>query len=145
MTPKTPTPKTVKRATDSRDEALFVISVAADLAGVHPQTLRMYERKGLLRPARTSGRARRYSRRDIEHVRLIQALTQEGMNLSGVEMVVDLRRELESAQARFAALQQEMERLRRRMDEEIERVRRSYRAELVPVRSAMVPFGKRRA
>jgi MerR family transcriptional regulator/heat shock protein HspR len=145
MTTKRSTPKTARRVTDSRDEALFVISVAAELAGVHPQTLRMYERKGLLRPARTSGRVRRYSRRDIELVRLIQALTQEGMNLSGVEMVMDLRRELETAQARFAALQDEMERLRRRMDEEIERVRRSYRADLVPLRSAMMPFGNRRA
>jgi MerR family transcriptional regulator/heat shock protein HspR len=107
------TPKTAKRVTDDRDRALYVISIAAELAGVHPQTLRMYERKGLLRPKRTEGRARRYSDRDIEHVRLIQSLTQDaGMNLAGVEMVMRLTREMEAMEARMEQLRVEAERMR---------------------------------
>ena len=114
-----PTPKTAKRVTatarvtDVRDRALYVISIAAELAGVHPQTLRMYERKGLLRPQRTEGRARRYSDRDIEHVRLIQELTQtHGVNLAGVEMVMELTRQVEEMQARLAEARTQAESLR---------------------------------
>lgn len=105
------TPKSAPRITD--DRALYVISIAAELAGVHPQTLRGYERKGLLQPKRTEGRARRYSARDIEHVRLIQTLTQEhGVNLAGVEMVMQLTREVEAMQERLERLKQErLERL----------------------------------
>jgi MerR family transcriptional regulator/heat shock protein HspR len=107
------TPKTAPRITDDRDRALYVISVASELAGVHPQTLRMYERKGLLRPARTEGRARRYSDRDIEHVRLIQSLTQErGVNLAGVEMVMELTRRMEELQSTMEQLNAEAARLR---------------------------------
>ena len=119
-----PTPKTAKKVTDvrrianaprvtDRDRAVYVISVAAELAGVHPQTLRMYERKGLLQPARTEGRARRYSERDIEHVRLIQMLTQEyGINLAGVEMVMSLQRSVEEMSDRLEAMRVEAETLR---------------------------------
>lgn len=103
-----------QRTADERDRALFVISIAAELAGVHPQTLRMYERKGLLRPKRTEGRARRYSERDIEHVRLIQELTQSrGVNLAGVEMVMSLTREIEQMQERLERMHGEAERMRR--------------------------------
>src|SRR5713226_9409377 len=113
---KPATPKTAKRVTDDRDRALYVISIAAELSGVHPQTLRMYERKGLLRPKRTEGRARRYSDRDIEHVRLIQQLTQDhGVNLAGVEMVMTLTREIEEIQERLEELRVEAEKMRRRM------------------------------
>jgi MerR family transcriptional regulator, heat shock protein HspR len=123
------------------DEALYVISVAAELAGVHPQTLRMYERRGLLRPARTSGRVRRYSMRDIEHVRLIQELTQDqGMNLAGAEMVMQLQRQLEEAQERFEMLRLQMEEMRDRMLDEMEQVRKSFRAELVPVRNQIMLY-----
>jgi len=102
--------------TDDRDRALYVISIAAELSGVHPQTLRMYERKGLLRPKRTEGRARRYSDRDIEHVRLIQEMTQDrGMNLAGVEMVMELTRMMEEMQSRLEQLHEEAEEMRRRM------------------------------
>lgn len=108
-----PTPKTARRITDDRDRALFVISIAAELSGVHPQTLRMYERKGLLQPQRTEGRARRYSSRDIEHVQLIQELTQEhGVNLAGVEMVMDLTRQVDALRAEVTRLQAESDRLR---------------------------------
>lgn len=110
---KVPTPKTAKRVTDDRDRGLYVISVAAELAGVHPQTLRMYERKGLLAPQRTQGRARRYSDRDIEHVRLIQELTQEaGVNLAGVEMVMSLTVQMEAMAGRLESLRAEADRMR---------------------------------
>lgn len=93
------------------DRAVFVISVAAELAGVHPQTLRMYERKGLLSPSRTPGNSRRYSERDVERLRQIQRLTQdEGVNLAGVRMVMELEQQLE----RLAA---QLERTRRRIAE----------------------------
>lgn len=98
-----PTPKTARRVTD--DRALYLISVAAERAGVHPQTLRMWDRKGLLCPQRTEGRARRYSERDIEHIRMIQEMTQvHGMNLAGVEMVLRLTREIEEMQERLEAV-----------------------------------------
>lgn len=123
------TPKTAKRVTDERDRALYVISIAAELAGVHPQTLRMYERRGLLQPKRTEGRARRYSDRDIEHVRMIQELTQEaGMNLAGVEMVMRLTREIEAMQERMEQLRREAEHMRAQI---LERARQTA---LVPLR-----------
>jgi MerR family transcriptional regulator/heat shock protein HspR len=101
---------------DERDRALYVISIAAELSGVHPQTLRMYERKGLLRPKRTEGRARRYSDRDIEHVRLIQELTQDrGVNLAGVEMVIELTRLMEEMQERLERLRAETLEMQKRM------------------------------
>jgi MerR family transcriptional regulator/heat shock protein HspR len=114
---KQPTPKTASRVTDDRDRALYVISVAAELSGVHPQTLRMYERKGLLQPKRTEGRARRYSDRDIEHVRLIQELTQDkGINLAGVEMVIAMTQLMEEMQERLEQLRREAEEMRRRFN-----------------------------
>jgi MerR family transcriptional regulator/heat shock protein HspR len=113
---KIPTPKTAPRVTDDRDRALYVISVAAELSGVHPQTLRMYERKGLLQPKRTEGRARRYSDRDIEHVRLIQELTQaRGINLAGVEMVMELTQLMDQMQERLERVRAEAEEMRRRV------------------------------
>lgn len=108
-----PTPKTARRITDDPGRALFVISIAAELSGVHPQTLRTYERKGLLAPQRTEGRARRYSERDIEHVQLIQELTQErGVNLAGVEIVMDLTRQIDEMRAALDAARAEADRLR---------------------------------
>lgn len=81
------------------EQAIFIISVAAELAGVHPQTLRVYERKGLLHPYRTSGNTRRYSQRDIERLRRIQKLTQEGINLAGVMRIMELENKLEDLRA----------------------------------------------
>lgn len=142
MSRKPVTPKTVKRITDDRDRALYVISIAAELAGVHPQTLRFYERRGLLRPKRSPGNSRRYSDRDIERVRLIQSLTQEqGMNLAAVEAVIGLQRELDAAQDRLEALEREVEETRRELREEVERVERSHRAELVPLKDVRNLFG----
>lgn len=126
---------------EQRERALFVISVAAELAGVHPQTLRMYERKGLLRPQRTQGNTRRYSQADIEIVRLIQELTQErGMNLAGVEMFIELSRELERAQQRMEALRREAMQLQQQLAENLERIRQTQKTALVPLRNAQPPF-----
>lgn len=106
-----------RRVVETR--AVYVISVAADLAGVHPQTLRMYERRGLLRPERTPGNSRRYSDRDVERLRLIQRLTQdEGVNLAGVRIIMELQEELERMNARIDGI-------RRRMEEAEGRVERT--------------------
>ena len=89
---------------------VYVISVAAELAGVHPQTLRIYERRGLLRPQRTQGNSRRYSQRDVDRLRRIQRLTQEeGVNLAGVRIIMDLERQMDR-------IRDEMETLRRRIE-----------------------------
>jgi MerR family transcriptional regulator/heat shock protein HspR len=92
------------------DQAIYIISVAAELAGVHPQTLRVYERKGLLQPQRTQGNTRRYSERDIDRLRKIQELTQEGINLAGVIRIMELEREVERLRDRHAALSEELDR-----------------------------------
>ncbi len=87
---------------DARDRPVYVISVAAELVDMHPQTLRLYERKGLIRPRRSSGKTRLYSERDVEHLREIRRLTQElGVNLAGVEEIMRLRFELDNAQVRL--------------------------------------------
>src|SRR5213593_4271604 len=92
------------------DRALYIISVAAELAGVHPQTLRIYERKGLLNPARTSGNTRRYSDRDIDRLRMIQRLTQEfGINLAGVKMIVEMESQLERMRRQMGRLDREVQ------------------------------------
>ena len=103
----------------------YMISVAAELVGMHPQTLRLYEAKGLVQPSRTPGGTRLYSEQDIERLRLIQRLTTElGLNLAGVETVLRLQDELARLQAR-------MERLENEMRDEIQRVHRQYRREVV--------------
>jgi MerR family transcriptional regulator/heat shock protein HspR len=116
------------------DRAVYVISVAAELAGVHPQTLRIYERKGLLRPQRTAGNSRRYSARDIARLRMIQRLTQEeGVNLAGVRMIVAMEIELERTRVEAERLSAELMRQRRRLVDEMERLRRgSAPTEIVP-------------
>jgi MerR family transcriptional regulator/heat shock protein HspR len=121
---------------DSR-QAVFVISVAAELAGVHPQTLRIYERKGLVDPARTGGGSRRYSEEDIERLRRIQDLTNEGLNLAGVKRVIELEAELERLQSQLAEAQREAR-------DALERTHRTYRRDLVPLSQAMELFGKQR-
>jgi MerR family transcriptional regulator/heat shock protein HspR len=89
--------------------AVYIISVAAELAGVHPQTLRIYERKGLVRPHRTSGNTRRYSEADIGRLRRIQGLTQEGVNLAGAKRIMALEEELLRVRARIAQLEARLE------------------------------------
>ena len=93
----------------SQERAVYVISVAADLAGVHPQTLRIYERKGLVRPERTSGNTRRYSQRDIDLLRQIQEMTQEfGINLAGVKRIIEMQAELAALRARMQELEEQL-------------------------------------
>jgi len=125
---------------EQRDRAVFVISVAAELAGVHPQTLRIYEREGLVRPKRTTANARRYSERDIERLLEIKQLTNDGMNLEGVRRVIQLTQELERLQARLAAMEAELRAQARRHRQELEAVRRSARRDLVPYASAIVRY-----
>ena len=92
-----------------RDRAVYVISVAAELAGIHPQTLRIYDRRGLVQPARTGGGSRRYSDADIEKLRRVHELTSEGMNLDGVERVLALEQEVARLSAQVARLTRELE------------------------------------
>jgi len=115
-----------------RDNGVYVISVASELAGVHPQTLRIYERKGLLDPARTSGGSRRYSDADLERLRRISALTDAGVNLEGVRRILELEQEL-------AELREQLERTRADAAEAVARTHRQYRRDLVPYRGALVP------
>ena len=121
---------------DFDERALYVISVAADLAGVHPQTLRIYERKGLIEPARTEGRSRRYSDRDIALLRRIQELTNAGVGIAGVKRILEL-------EARVAALEAELLALHAEARDAIDRVHRSYRRDLVPVSKDVIPARRR--
>lgn len=123
---------------EGRDRALYVISVAAELAGVHPQTLRIYERKGLLAPARTTGRSRRYSDRDIALLQRIQELTNDGVSLAGVQRILALEDELAGTRARIAELEDRVVALQRDAEERVEAAHRQHRHELVPVRSTVV-------
>jgi MerR family transcriptional regulator/heat shock protein HspR len=120
-----------------------MISVAAELAGMHPQTLRIYESRGLIQPKRSPKNTRLYSDDDVQRLRRIQQLTSElGMNLAGVERVFELEGELARMTRRMAAMEAEAERVREQMETEIERVRRSFRAEIVPYRppgDALIP------
>ena len=119
------------------NRAVYVISVAAELAGVHPQTLRIYERKGLLDPARTEGGSRRYSERDIAQLRRIQDLTTAGLNLEGVKRVMALEAEVQR-------LRSEVDRAREAARDAVERTHRHYRRDLVPVSQSVVVFSERR-
>src|SRR5215208_1918680 len=117
----------------------YMISIAAELVGMHPQTLRIYESKGLVRPKRTPGNTRLYSEEDLERLRLIQRLTTElGLNLAGVDHVLRLEEELAKTRARAA-------RLERRLRDEIRDVHRSYRRELVLYTPSRVPARRNEA
>jgi MerR family transcriptional regulator/heat shock protein HspR len=108
-----------------KDRPLYIISVAAELVEMHPQTLRLYERKGLIKPRRSGGKTRLYSERDIERLREIRRLTQElGVNLAGVEEILRLRSELEALQARFEA---EVQRLKAELGERFKELERKAR------------------
>lgn len=117
-------------------QAVYVISVAAELAGVHPQTLRIYERKGLVDPGRTSGGSRRYSEADIVQLRRIQELTNDGLNLAGVKRVMAL-------EARIAELTLHIQHLSDEATERVDEVHRQYRRDLVPLNQAVVRYGER--
>lgn len=115
------------------ERGVYIISVAAELVGVHPQTLRIYERKGLLSPSRTTGNTRRYSDRDIQRLRTIQRLTQEGVSLAGVQMILDMETQLEELERRRREMRVESEQARNRALQEIARIRRESRAQIVPL------------
>lgn len=123
--------------------AVFVISVAAELAGMHPQTLRIYERKGLIEPYRTPGGTRRYSQADIERLALIQELTDQGLNLEGVRRVMGLQANIESLRAQVEALAAELVRTRAEGVRAVNEAHRSHRGEIV-LRSEMLPAVRRR-
>lgn len=117
----------------SSSRGVFMISVAAELAEMHPQTLRMYEARGLITPKRSPKNTRLYSHDDVERLRRIQRMTaEEGLNLAGVETVLELEEELAKARAELERLRERAAELERRMAAEVERVRRSMRAEIVP-------------
>ena len=117
-------------------QAVYVISVAAQLAGVHPQTLRIYERRGLLFPARTAGGNRRYSDADISRLRRIAELAELGMNLEGIRHVMSLEAEVER-------LREEVVHLRRAFEEATVDAERRVRRDLVPLRQTIAVFGQR--
>src|SRR5581483_1421973 len=126
---------------DGHDRPRYMISVAADLVGMHPQTLRIYEQKGLVRPGRTPGGTRLYSERDLERLRLIQRLTTElGLNLAGVERVLQLEDEIAKLRGRVARLEREMR-------DAVEQVHKQYRRDLVlyrdPNNQERLPVRKR--
>ncbi len=121
-----------------RTQAVYVISVAAELAGMHPQTLRIYERRGLVNPARTQGGNRRYSDADIETLRRISQLAEEGMNLEGIRRVMQLEAENERLRQELHAARQAAARA------EADAERRDRR-DLVPLRQALAVFGERPA
>jgi MerR family transcriptional regulator, heat shock protein HspR len=128
---------------DENERALYIISVAAELAGVHPQTLRIYERKGLIEPKRTEGRSRRYSDSDIELLQHIQELTNEGVGLAGVKRILELEAALEDAASEIERLREQVRRARREIVEAEERVHRQYRRDLVPISKAVVHVRRR--
>jgi MerR family transcriptional regulator, heat shock protein HspR len=122
---------------------VYMISVAAELAGMHPQTLRIYEARGLITPERSPKNTRLYSQADVERLRRIQELTGElGMNLAGVERVFELEEEIERMRRRMRNLERHADRIQRELGAEIERVRRSFKRELVlyePPSNALIP------
>jgi MerR family transcriptional regulator/heat shock protein HspR len=128
---------------------VYMISVAAELAGMHPQTLRIYESRGLIQPKRSPKNTRLYSQEDVDRLRRIQELTSElGMNLAGVEKVFELEGEIDRMRRRMRSLEKQAEKLEQAMADELDKVRRSFKFELVPYEkpgSALVPARALRA
>jgi len=120
---------------DDTSRGVYMISVAAELAGMHPQTLRIYETRGLITPQRSAKNTRLYSPDDVERLQRIQELTTElGMNLAGVQRVFELETELDRTRRRLRNLERQAERVNAELASELDRVRRSFKAELVPYR-----------
>ncbi len=122
-----------------------MISVAAELAGMHPQTLRLYERRGLVHPQRTAKNTRRYSRRDVERLQRIQDLTELGLNLAGVERVLRMEEQLQTMEREMKLMQARLDEAAAAMRREVARVERSHRLDLVPAaHTQVVRLGRRR-
>jgi len=125
--------RTTTTARFDTDRGVFMISVAAELAEMHPQTLRMYETRGLITPKRSPKNTRLYSQDDVDRLRRIQQMTaEEGLNLAGVETVLELEAQLERTRRELKKMRERTSELEREMLQEVERVRRSMRAEIVP-------------
>jgi MerR family transcriptional regulator, heat shock protein HspR len=137
-----------REAPDPR-RGVYMISVAAELAGMHPQTLRIYETRGLITPKRSPKNTRLYSQDDVERLRRIQELTTEmGMNLAGVERVFELEEEIEGMRRRMRQLENEADRVQQQLADELEKVKKSFKRELVRYEapgSALVPVRELRA
>ena len=135
------------RGSGDSTRGVYMISVAAELAGMHPQTLRIYETRGLITPRRSAKNTRLYSDEDVQRLRRIQELTSElGMNLAGVERVFELEQEVERMRRRLRNLERQADRVQAELQEEIDRVQRAAKAELVryePPGKALVPRDKR--
>jgi MerR family transcriptional regulator/heat shock protein HspR len=130
---------------DDPTRPLFMISIAAELAAMHPQTLRMYERRGLLQPRRSAKNTRLYSQADVEMLRRIQELTELGLNLAGVERVLALEHQMAVMRAQLDDLQARLERAAEELRDQVREVERSFRHDLVPVQTtAIVRVGRRR-
>src|SRR6476646_4699708 len=125
------------------DRGVYMISVVAEFLGMHPQTLRIYESRGLIQPKRSPKNTRLYSQEDVDRLRRIQELTSDlGMNLAGVEKVFELEQEIDRMRRRMRSLEKQAEKLERAMAEELDKVRRSFKFELVPYEqpgSALIP------
>jgi MerR family transcriptional regulator/heat shock protein HspR len=139
----------MKRMDVDPARGVYMISVAAELAGMHPQTLRIYESRGLIQPQRSPKNTRLYSQEDVDRLRRIQELTSElGMNLAGVEKVFELEQEIDRMRRRMRSMEKQAERLEQAMADELDKVRRSFKFELVPYEkpgSALVPARALRA
>ena len=123
-------------ASIDEERGVFMISVAAELAEMHPQTLRIYEARGLITPKRSAKNTRLYSQRDVERLRRIQQMTtEEGLNLAGVETVLEMEERVAKMRAELQRMRRRTEELQEQMAEEVERVRRSLRAEIVPYKA----------
>lgn len=126
--------RTTTRITVDSGRGVFMISVAAELAEMHPQTLRMYEQRGLICPQRSPKGTRLYSQTDVDRLRRIQEMTTElGLNLAGVERVLILEEQLEATRRRLELLEQKSSAVRAEMEDELETARRTLRGELVPI------------
>ncbi len=137
-------PPSKKQPNEQAPRALFMISIAASLAGMHPQTLRIYEQKGLVTPARTPKNTRLYSQEDISRLRYIQKLTSEmGMNLAGVEKVIELEGQIKDLQQNIDALRQEVKQATEKLRRDVEAVHRSYRRELMLLPKNEIALRKR--
>jgi len=133
MTSRPPSRRTRTTVRVSSNRGVFMISVAAELAEMHPQTLRMYETRGLISPKRSPKNTRLYSQDDVDRLRRIQQMTaEEGLNLAGVETVLEMEAELERARVEMAKLRERTAKLESEMAAEIQRVKREGRAEIVP-------------
>ena len=129
---------------DAEDRPVYVISIAAQLAGMHPQTLRTYDRLGLVSPGRTAGRGRRYSERDVALLREVQRLSQdEGINLAGIKRIIELEHQVDALRSRIAELQGDLDAARADAQRREAEVHASYRRDLVPLNNAQVVVWRR--